>query len=169
MLEGVAITGGEPTLGGGLAELLMTIKTLGYPVKLDTNGSRPDVLEQLFERRLVDFVAMDIKAPLDAYHPFSRHPDIGTRLSESIRLIMTAATAYEFRTTCVSPFIDAEAVKVIAETIQGATRYVLQPFNQRAACLDPAFNEGVDPSISPDGMQHLKAVAEPFVQTCLIR
>lgn len=169
MLEGVVITGGEPTLESGLADLCKAIKALGYPVKLDTNGSRPDVLHRLLERRLVDFVAMDIKAPLDAYQPFSRHPEIGARLLESIRLIMAAAPAYEFRTTCASPFIDAEAVKAMAKVIRGATCYVLQTFNRRAGCLDPEFNKNVDPCLVTDTMQQLKAVADPFVKTCLIR
>ena len=72
MLEGVAITGGEPTLDGEIVDLCQAVKSLGYPVKLDTNGSRPAVLRGLLEQRLVDFVAMDIKAPLNDYAPFSQ-------------------------------------------------------------------------------------------------
>ena len=169
MLEGVTITGGEPTLESGLADLCGTIKSLGYPVKLDTNGSRPEVVRRLLGQKLVDFVAMDIKAPLPAYQPFSRRKDIQGRLAESIRLIMTDAPAYEFRTTCVAPFIDAEAVKAIAQAITGARRYVLQTFNQRARCLDPAFNRETDPSISPETMQQLKAIAEPFIKETIVR
>ena len=169
MLEGVTITGGEPTLESGLADLCRAAKSLGYPVKLDTNGSRPKVLRQLLDLNLVDFVAMDIKAPLDAYHPFSRHPDIGTLLDESIRLIMNAAPAYEFRTTCAAPFVNAEAVKTIAKTITGAAAYVLQSFNPRATCLDPEFNKRQDPTIFPETMQQLKRLAEPFVERCTIR
>ncbi|WP_155313241.1 anaerobic ribonucleoside-triphosphate reductase activating protein [Desulfosarcina ovata] len=169
MLEGVVITGGEPSLNKRIADLCGLIKTLGYPVKLDTNGSRPDVLGRLLDEHLVDFVAMDIKAPLDRYHPFCVQPQIADRLMESIRLIMASAPAYEFRTTCVKPFVDAAAMATIAQTIQGADRYVLQPFNRRAACLDPAFNGEPDPTLLPDAMGELKVVAEPFVGHCAIR
>jgi pyruvate formate lyase activating enzyme len=169
LLEGVTITGGEPTLERGLAELCQSIKALGYPVKLDTNGSRPDTLGRLLDQNLLDFVAMDIKAPLDAYQPFSRHPHTKARLTESIRWIMDHAPAYEFRTTCVRPFISAEAIKSIARTIEGATHYVLQPFNPRATCLDPEFGQDQDPTILPETMQQLKEFAEPFVLRCTIR
>jgi pyruvate formate lyase activating enzyme len=169
MLEGVTITGGEPTLENGLPELCQTIKSLGYPIKLDTNGSRPGILSKLLDRNLLDFVAMDIKAPFDAYDAFSRHPHIQARLAESIRLIMDSAPAYEFRTTCVAPFIDAEAVKSIAKVIEGATNYVLQTFNRQATCLDPAFKRKQDPTIVPETMQQLKMLAEPFVTRCIVR
>ena len=169
MLEGVTITGGEPTLDSGLADLCRAIKAMGYPVKLDTNGSRPEMLRTLLDQDLVDFVAMDIKAPLDAYHSFSRHPDIQAQLSESIRLIMTAAPAYEFRTTCAAPFASDEAIKAIAETITGATCYVLQTFNRRATCLDPEFNRQQDPTIFPQAMLQMKTLAETFVKRCIIR
>ena len=106
MLEGVAITGGEPTLDRGIFDLCRAVKSLGYPLKLDTNGSRPEVLRQLLAQRLVDYIAMDIKAPLDDYHPFCRTPYIHERLTASIRIIMASAPAYEFRTTCAAPFIN---------------------------------------------------------------
>ncbi len=169
MLDGVAITGGEPTLDNGLFDLCRAIKSLGYPVKLDTNGSRPGVLRRLLAQHLVDFIAMDIKAPLDDYHPFCRNLQIHARLAESIRLIMESAPAYEFRTTCAAPLVTESAIKTIAKTIEGATCYVLQPFNRRAVCLDPEFNHQQDPTIFPEAMQRLKALAEPFVNRCIIR
>lgn len=169
MLEGVTITGGEPTLENGLADLCQSIKALGYPIKLDTNGSRPDMLGRLFGQHVLDFVAMDIKAPVDVYHPFSRHPHMQRRLIESIQLIMDRAPAYEFRTTCVSPFINVKAVNSIVRAIEGAAHYVLQPFNRQATCLDPEFGQKQDPTIPPETMQQLKKLAEPFVLRCTIR
>lgn len=169
MLEGVAITGGEPTLADGIADLCRAVKSLGYPVKLDTNGSRPEILRGLLDQHLVDYVAMDIKAPLDKYAPFSRNPHIHERLAASIRTIMEAAPAYEFRTTCAKPFINEANVSTIAQTIRGAARYVLQPFNRRAECLDPEFNRRNDPTLFPAEMQRLKALAAPFVEQCKIR
>ncbi len=169
MLEGVAITGGEPTLDSGLVELCRSVKALGYPVKLDTNGSRPEVLHNLLAQDLVDYIAMDIKAPLNAYAPFSRNPNIHERLTTSIRTIMESAPAYEFRTTCVAPLINETTVETIAKTIEGAACYVLQTFNNRAVCLDSEFNRRQDPTLSTAEMQRLKAIAEPFVGRCLIR
>lgn len=169
MLDGVTITGGEPTLDKGLADLCRAIKALGYPIKLDTNGSRPDILRRLLEQQLVDFVAMDIKAPLDEYRPFSKNPLIHERLTASIRLIMENAPAYEFRTTCAAPFINRTLVETIARTIEGAACYVLQTFNRRAECLDPEFNRRQDPTLSADQMLGLKALATPFVGRCIIR
>ncbi|MCB2146444.1 MAG: anaerobic ribonucleoside-triphosphate reductase activating protein [Deltaproteobacteria bacterium] len=169
MLEGVAITGGEPTLDSGVVDLCRAVKSLGYPVKLDTNGSRPAVLRGLLEQHLVDFIAMDIKAPLDDYHPFSRTPGIHERLTASIRLIMESAPAYEFRTTCAAPFVSETTIETIARTIEGAACYVLQPFNRRAACLDPEFNQRQDPTIFAEEMKRLMALAQPFVRRCIIR
>jgi pyruvate formate lyase activating enzyme len=169
MLEGVAITGGEPTLGEGIVDFFRAVKSLGYRVKLDTNGSRPDVLRLLLTQQLVDFIAMDIKAPLSDYHPFCQNPNIQERLAASIQTILESAPAYEFRTTCVAPFVNEASVEAIAKTIEGAASYVLQPFNHRAMCLDPGFNQGRDPALSPEMMQRLKSLAEPFVKRCIIR
>ena len=169
MLEGVVITGGEPTLDRGIFDLCRALKSLGYPVKLDTNGSRPRVLRGLLDHLLVDFIAMDIKAPLNDYHPFSQNLKIHERLTVSIRTIMESAPAYEFRTTCAAPFVNPTTVETIAKTIEGAACYVLQPFNRRAVCLDPDFNQQQDPTLFADEMQRLKALADPFVERCIIR
>jgi len=169
LLEGVAITGGEPTLHRDIFDLCKAIKSLGYPVKLDTNGSRPEVLEDLLARRLVDFVAMDIKAPLDAYGPFCPDPNVGRRLSESIRLIRLFAPSYEFRTTCVAPFVDDKAIVAISEMIKGAEQYILQPFNGRGICLDPEFGQRHEPAVDGKTMEKWKALILPNVQNCTIR
>lgn len=169
MLEGVVITGGEPTLNEGLAGLCRAVKALGYPVKLDTNGSRPDVLAGLIDEQLVDFFAMDIKAPIDRYTPFCSLRDITGRLRASIRHIMTSAAACEFRTTCVAPFIDGAAIAAIADTIAGAESYVLQSFNRHAQCLDPTFGHDGDPTIPPTTLQRFQALAAPRVKRCTIR
>jgi pyruvate formate lyase activating enzyme len=169
MLEGVVVTGGEPTLARGIFDLCRSVKSLGYPLKLDTNGSRPEVLRQLLAKHLVDFIAMDIKAPLNDYRPFSRDPDVHERLTASIRTIMESAPAYEFRTTCAAPFVNETTVGAIAKTIEGAACYVLQPFNRRAVCLDPAFNHRGNTVVSLDEMQRLQALAAPFVERCIIR
>ena len=169
LLEGVVITGGEPTLAKGLSDLCEAVKALGYPIKLDTNGSRPDVLQHLLERRLVDYIAMDLKAPLTAYTPFSRHPQIARRLSASIHLIMDAAPAYEFRTTCAGPFADEASIETIAATIHGAACYALQAFNPHAACLDPEFIRRHPLPPSAEHLQRLQRLAAPHVRRCIVR
>lgn len=169
MLEGVVISGGEPTLQQGLVDLCRGIKSMGYPVKLDTNGSRPGIIRQLLSQKLVDYIAMDVKAPLSDYHPFCDDPQIHAKLATSIHVIMQSAITYEFRTTCAAPFIDETAVKCIAETIQGAARYALQSFNGHAVCLDPDFNRRQDPTLLPAAMQRLKALVEAYVGQCIIR
>jgi pyruvate formate lyase activating enzyme len=169
MLDGVVVTGGEPTLARGIVELCRRIKALGYPLKIDTNGSRPRVLGELLDRQLVDFVAMDIKAPLNRYAPFCRQADIADSLAPSIRRIMESAPAYEFRTTCAAPFVDQGAIVSIATAIEGAASYVLQSFNRRAVCLDPAFGRDTDPTIPIDSMRRLQHAAAPYVRRCSIR
>jgi len=169
MLEGVAITGGEPTLHNGIVDLCRSIRSMGYAIKLDTNGSRPEILNRLIEKQLLAFVAMDIKAPLDAYGPFSKSPQVSQRLGKSIRLIMQSAPAYEFRTTCAAPFTDRAAIEAIAKTIEGAQCYALQTFNHRAECLDPEFSHKPEATLSPTAMQQLQTMAAPFVERCIIR
>jgi len=168
LLDGVVITGGEPTLLPGIGDLCQSARSLGFAVKLDTNGSRPRILADILDRGWVDYLAMDVKAPLTDYAPFCRQTGIHTQLEASIRIIMQGAPDYEFRTTCVSPFVNADAVQAIARSIAGATRYVLQPFNPHAECLDPAFNRN-HPTIPPEEMQQWRSLAEPFVQQCLVR
>jgi pyruvate formate lyase activating enzyme len=168
LIDGVVITGGEPTLVPDIVDLCRAAGSLGYAVKLDTNGSRPRVLADILERNVVDYVAMDIKAPLDAYTPFCRHAGIRAELEDSIRIIMNTAPDYEFRTTCVAPFVNADAVPAMAQSIAGATRYVLQRFNTTAECLDPSFSRS-RPSIPPETMQQWQTLAAPYVRHCLVR
>jgi pyruvate formate lyase activating enzyme len=169
LLDGVVISGGEPTLNPGLFDLCRAVKSLGYPVKLDTNGSRPEIIRQLLRRHLVDFIAMDIKAPLNEYHPFSPDPEIPGKLKKSVRLIMDAAPAYEFRTTCAAPFVNAKAIRTIAESIAGAACYVLQSLNRNAVCLDPVFNTGSPPGLFEEELHKVKTLISSRVQRILIR
>jgi pyruvate formate lyase activating enzyme len=120
LLDAVVISGGEPTLQPGLAMLCEKIKQLGYAVKLDTNGSRPRILQKLLGAGLIDYVAMDIKTDPAHYSPLIQtkgHPD---RILESIRIIMDTAPAYEFRTTCVKPLINAAVIETIGRYPGGA-------------------------------------------------
>jgi pyruvate formate lyase activating enzyme len=168
LLDGVVISGGEPTLQADLPALCAAVKNLGFPVKLDTNGSRPHVLRHLMAEGLVDYVAMDIKTDPRRYAPVFQSKDGQETLQESIRIIMASAPAYEFRTTCAKPIIDEAVIAAIARSIEGADRYVLQPFqNQRL--LTPSFFQPTEPAFTSSQMHRMKAVAQRWVKHCTIR
>ncbi len=130
VLEGVCITGGEPTLQSqALEELMAQIKAMGYAVKLDTNGYQPDVLRHLCEKKLADYVAMDIKAGRENYPLVSGKPDISVeRITESINYLMSGTIPYEFRTTVVKGLHSEEDFTDIAQWIGGCRQYFLQGF-----------------------------------------
>ena len=167
-LEGVVISGGEPTLENDLFSLCARIKDMGYPVKLDTNGSRPGVLKRLMEEDLLDYVAMDIKTDPSLYAPFIRgdfHPE---DILESIEILMGSDLPYEFRTTCVKPIVNEKTIGNIAGIIRGARLYALQGYHE-SEVLHPEFFQDVNPRYADDEMMALKAVADPWVQECLVR
>lgn len=168
LLDAVVISGGEPTLQKGLVSFLSQIKRMGYLVKLDTNGSRPQVLRSLLAEGFVDFVAMDIKTSPSHYSPSIAcdcAPDI---LLSSMDVIMTSAPDYEFRTTCVRPFISSEVIQDIAQCIHGARRYALQSFRAKDI-LDSAFFTEDNPGHTQSELESFKELALPHVTECVIR
>ena len=167
-LDGVVISGGEPTLQKGLVPLCNSIKKMGYPVKLDTNGSRPQVIESLIDEGLVDYVAMDIKADPFQYTAFIRKDCNPDHILASIRLIMNSSVDYEFRTTCVKPIVNEQGIKNIAMLIEGATSYVLQRFRP-SSVLHPEFFQEIGGDYDEEGLMSLKSTAEPWVHECVIR
>lgn len=132
LLDGVALTGGEPLLQKDLLELAAKIRDLGYPVKLDTNGTHPDRLRRMAERGLVQYVAMDIKNSPDRYAETAglKEMDLGP-IRESVSLLMQGKTEYEFRTTAVAELHDDRSFEQIGQWIRRAKRYYLQKFTDR--------------------------------------
>ena len=129
ILDGVVISGGEPCLQSDLVPFLARLKEKGLLVKLDTNGYRPDVFRQAVEKRVVDYVAMDIKTSLDEYPKLCGVENIDTsRIKESIDYLMTGVVDYEFRTTVVEPLHHEENFKKIGQITKGCRRYFLQSF-----------------------------------------
>ena len=167
-LDGVVISGGEPCLRPDLPVLCRAIRELGLAVKLDTNGSRPDVLEQVIDAALVDYIAMDLKTAPDNYGPPLCPEGSGKAVVKSIDLIMKSSVDYEFRTTCVPPFVDEEIMKRMAGAIKGARRYILQKFNP-ATVLDPGFFPSGRKAPGADRLLNLQSLAEPLVSSCTIR
>ena len=129
ILDGVAITGGEPLLHADIGEFIAKIKSMGYKVKLDTNGTFPDRLEKILSEGNVDYVAMDLKNTFDKYAKTVGIDNFDVSLiKRSIRAIQESGVAYEFRTTVVSPLHDADDFGEIAKQVEGTENYFLQSF-----------------------------------------
>jgi len=140
LIDGVVITGGEPTLQKGLDDFMRKLKELGLAIKLDTNGYRPQILRELLEQGLLDYVAMDIKTSPAKYPLAAGVPVEGQRIEESVRLILTSGIDHEFRTTVVPGIVAPEDVEEIVKLIARAGKYVLQQFRPQAT-LVPRFRE----------------------------
>lgn len=132
----VVVTGGEPTLHPGIFSLVEQLRAWGVTIKLDTNGSRPAVLEKLLPQ--VEYVAMDIKCAPGDYAANVGFADVEA-VSRSMALIQERARQYEFRTTVIEAWHDAEKMRLMGEWVRGAKRHVLQAFVPRDDLPDPAF------------------------------
>lgn len=168
LLEGVVITGGEPTLHKSLGRFCKKVKKLGYPVKLDTNGSHPEHLNDLLADTLVDYIAMDIKTDPYEYAPDIHPASQPKSLLSSIDSILSSGLPHEFRTTCLAPFVDARIVTRIATLIEGADLYVLQKF-KAGVVLDPDFIKEKTTPCSDNDLLAFQSIAAPFVTRCIIR
>jgi pyruvate formate lyase activating enzyme len=166
-IDGVAVTGGEPTLQPDLGELFAKIHGLKSKVKLDTNGYRPEALERLLSDKLVDFVAMDVKAPLDGSYSRAAGVEVDTSLiRRSIRLILDSGLPHEFRTTVVPGFHTAESIVKIGRAIEGARKWALQQFVP-AQADDPTLRE-LKPLSEPEILE-MRRRGEGFADKCLVR
>ncbi len=167
-LDGVVISGGEPTLQPDLLSFCRVIREMGYAVKLDTNGSRPAVVRELIDKGVLDYIAMDVKTDPQRYRPVICEEDAAENVVTSIRLVIESGLPHEFRTTCVRPFVDQGTVRTISRHIEGAMLYVLQQFNPRTV-LDPAFFDGTDRGVDAEEMTLLKGICEETGATCIVR
>ena len=132
LLDGVAITGGEPCLHRDLPDFLRRVRALGFSAKLDTNGAHPDMLRAILSEELVDYIAMDIKNSPAKYAATAGLEVLDLEpIRESVRLLMASGTDYEFRTTCVAEFHEAADFEAIGAWISGARRFFLQIFTDR--------------------------------------
>lgn len=139
-LEGVCITGGEPTIQPDIIPFIKKIKKLGFLVKLDSNGTRPDVLKKIIDGKLVDFIAMDIKGPIKKYAETSGNKVDISRIQLSIDLIKNSGIPYEFRTTAVPGLHTEKDFSEIADWLSGADAYYLQEYRE-IKILDPRLKE----------------------------
>ena len=171
LLDGVCITGGEPTLQKDLPELIRDIRALGFAVKLDTNGSRPDVLRALLAENLLDYVAMDIKNGPSRYGETVGIPDFPLdRTEESIRILLEEKVPFEFRTTVVEEFHDAAAVEEMGRWLSHLAEgrkighYFLQSFTDRDSVLRTGLH-----APNPLTLQHFSRLLSPYCENICIR
>lgn len=145
-IDGVAITGGEPTLNKDLPEFLAKVKLIGLSVCLETNGSNHGMLERLIREKLVDYVAMDIKASPEKYGYAAGVKDVDVfEIKRSADLLMRSTTDYEFRTTFVPDIHNASDIAKIGKWLDGAKRFVIHGFRP-GKTLDPAYGKALQPS-----------------------
>lgn len=135
-IEGVVVTGGEPTIHPGIIQLLKAIKNLGIDVKLDTNGTHPEILEWVIADKLAEYIAMDYKAPLDKLESVARIRGAEHKVHASAEILIKRAKRYEFRTTVHPQILTLDDIDSIADEIRGAAAYYIQQFH-RVDCLDP--------------------------------
>jgi pyruvate formate lyase activating enzyme len=166
LLDAVTITGGEPTMHEDLPAFIASVKRLGYKVKLDTNGTHPDMLEHLIAKNLIDYVAMDIKAPLTHYAQTVGRPVNTRAIERSIRMLIDGCTAYEFRTTVVKSLLLPDDFDALGEDIHGAKTYYLQKFVPTKT-LNPAFLRKT--TYRDDELESIRNRMLAHVETCLIR
>ena len=170
LLDGVCITGGEPTLQRDLPDLLRQIKALGYLIKLDTNGNRPDVLKALVEEGLVDYVAMDIKNCPARYGETAGVPNMTlSHLEESIRFLLSGTVDFEFRTTVMDELHDEDGFAAIGTWLSSlsdhkAPHFFLQPYVDRESVLVGGFT-----APSAEKLQKMSDSIAPFVEQVTIR
>ena len=164
ILDGVAISGGEPLLQKDLPDFLYRIKEMGFAIKLDTNGSYPQKLRSLVEGALVDYVAMDIKAPLDRYDALAGTSVDKDAIAQSVTYLLQGGVDYEFRTTLVKPYHTVSDMEKIGEWIKGAKRYFLQGFVDSGDLI----GQGME-AFSKEEMAACLKTVQPFVPCAALR
>ena len=165
LLDGVAITGGEPCLRPGLADFIRRIKAEGFMVKLDTNGNHPDLLRRLIDEQLVDYVAMDVKNSPGKYARTIGLESFDTsKVSESIAILLGGRTGYEFRTTVSDRYHEVGDFIEIGKWIKGADNYFIQAFTDREAVPDHSLK-----APEPEKLREFLETVRPFVKRAELR
>ena len=169
-LDGAVITGGEPCCNRGIFDLARVLKAEGMKVKLDTNGSFPDVIETLITEELIDYVAMDVKAPLD-FESYSRSAGITDRraldrVKDSIDLLLQGRVDYEFRMTVVPALHRPSDLRQVAEQLKGAARFVIQNYVPRDT-IDPSFLE--EAPYDRERLEEFRDAVARMFDECVVR
>ncbi len=165
-IEGVVITGGEPTLHTDLPEFIRKIKSLGLLVKLDTNGSKPAVIRQLIEEGLIDYISMDVKAPLDRYKDVTQVDVDISKIKESINIIRESGVPYEFKTTILPSLIKEKDLLQIGYLLEGSDTFVIQKFRNEIT-LDEEYRR--QPTYIEPELEHFVRMMKPFFKRVILR
>lgn len=164
LLDGVAISGGEPTMQRDLPEFIRRCKTMGFLVKLDTNGTNPAMLRELLADGLVDFIAMDIKGPLSKYSQIAARPVDLDAIRQSVEVIKTID--HEFRTTIVRGQLDLKDFESIGQLVDGARRFALQAFVPSGNLVSQQFAGNA--TFTDEEMNHAQAIMQRHVAECVV-
>lgn len=166
LLEGVCLTGGEPTLQKDLPDFLAEIKELGFQTKLDTNGSNPKVLAKLIRKKLLDYVALDVKFSPLSYSRFTGYDNF-EKIQESRDILFAAKIETEFRTTLIQGIHTLAEFEEILCFLRGAQKYCLQNFSAKQGVLVPDFEKRK--GLTPQQLREFQTKAESYVVNCEIR
>lgn len=164
ILDGVCITGGEPSLQPELGLFIEKIKELDFDVKLDTNGSRPDVLQTLCEQGLLDYIAMDIKHAPEEYGTVCNIPVPMEAIQESVSFLLQGNVSYEFRTTVVKELHSRESFEAIGRWIAGADAYYLQSYRESEQVIRPGFT-----ACSREELEDIRSLLKKYISHVEIR
>jgi pyruvate formate lyase activating enzyme len=163
-LDGVVITGGEPLIQPDVLDFIAKIKKLGFLVKLDTNGSNPVLLNEIINKKLVDYIAMDIKGPLDKYKQICGYSNTKF-IQESIKIIKQSSLNYEFRTTVLPYYHEISDFNKVGKLISGATNYTIQGFRPQIT-LDPILHDTA--IFSSADLGKIAKIMAPYVASVVI-
>jgi len=167
LLEGLVISGGEPLLHDDIADFVKKVKTLGYLIKIDTNGTFPERLKELIDNKLVDYISMDVKAPKNKYNKLTEIKTDLTKIEQSIDIVKNNATDYEFKTTFVPDLLKKEDIVEIAKWLEGAEKFYLQQFE-----INPPLVSSKMEKTIPYPKEYIIETLEeikPFFKNCYLR
>ncbi len=166
-LEGLVISGGEPTLQPDLKEFIIKVKELGYKVKLDTNGTSPEKVSDLIKNNLLDYIAMDLKAPLEKYEAVIGVKTDINKIKESIDLLINGNVPYEFRSTLVPGLVNEDDILEMSKDIEGANLWYLQKFKSDIRLVNGDFEN--KESFTDKEMEYFSNIGGKFTKKCLFR
>jgi len=166
-LDAVVITGGEPTIHDDLPGFIKRIRKRGLKIKLDTNGTRPEMLKKLLAEGLLDYIAMDIKGSVDKYNTIAGVNVDLKKIKESITIVMKSNLPYEFRTTVVPDLVMPAEIHSIGRQVKGAEKWYLQVFKSDIDLVNQSFEN--TKSYTAKQMEEMKLIAEEYVKYCEVR
>ena len=167
MLEGLVISGGEPLMQDDILSFTEKVKKMGYLLKIDTNGMYPEMLKKLIDRKLVDYIAMDVKAPKNKYESLSGVKTDIKKIEKSIEIIRNSSVNYEFKTTFAPDLLTREDIVEIAKWLKGSKRFYLQQFNNEANLISSRLQNS-KPYLKDELIDTLKDI-KPYFEYCDVR